>query len=266
MDILQKIIKHKHAEVNSRRSKRSIDELMSSDLFNREGNSMVEALTASDSSHIIAEFKRKSPSKGIINDAVSVGDVARGYEQAGCAGISILTDLEFFGGSPVDIENTRSDVSIPILRKDFIVDEYQIYEAKAMGADIILLIAEALEKDSIEKFAKKAKELGLEVLLEMHSENQLPKITEWVDIIGINNRDLKRFKVDIQTSIDLFSKIPAEFVKISESGIHNADAIIRLTGVGYQGFLIGENFMKHEDPGKAAADFVKNLQQLKHLW
>lgn len=266
MDILEKIIAEKRQEVVHRKKVHDEYELKSRPYFNREVYSMSTALTRPGSSHIIAEFKRRSPSKGVINNQSGVLDVTLGYQEAGCAGISILTDEPFFGGSLQDIVTVREKIRIPILRKDFIVDEYQVLEAKAMGADLILLIAEALTKDEVKQLAKCARLLGLEVLLEMHSQEQLDKICEEVNIIGVNNRNLKEFKVDIETSLSLAEQLPGGYVNISESGISSADAIIKLMGAGYQGFLIGENFMRTADPGKTAQEFVENLQSLKQLW
>ncbi len=266
MDILEKIIQAKKNEITERENATSKSNLAKERYFQRTVYSMREALTCDGSSHIIAEFKRKSPSKGSINGHSTPIEVTLGYQSAGCAGVSILTDGPFFGGSPDDIISVRDQLSIPILRKDFIIDEYQIFEAKAIGADIILLIAEALSKEQVEQLAICAKQIGLEVLLEMHSDVQLNKICDEIDLVGINNRDLKKFRVDIETSLSLAGRIPPGFVKISESGISSADTIIKLMGSGYQGFLIGENFMKTEDPGQTADDFVKNLQSLKQLW
>ena len=266
MDILEKIIASKKHEISNREKKHDRDDLKTRPYFKREVYSMSAALTQASSSHIIAEFKRQSPSKGVINDQANVLDVARGYEKAGCAGVSILTDGPYFGGAPEDILTVREHIKIPILRKDFIIDEYQIFEAKAMGADLILLIAEALTKKTVHQLAKCARLIGLEVLLEMHSQEQLDKICDEVNIIGVNNRNLKEFKVDIETSLSLAEQLPAGFVNISESGINSADTIIKLMGAGYQGFLIGENFMRSDDPAAAAEGFVRNLQSLKQLW
>ena len=266
MDILQEIIAKKREEIQDRKKRHPLEEVKTDPNFERSAFSMREALTMDGSSHIIAEFKRRSPSKGDINVESDVLNVVKGYQAAGCAGVSILTDQPFFGGSPEDIRKVRSHIRIPILRKDFIVDEYQVFESKAMGADIILLIAEALEKSEVEELSLKAKEIGLEVLLEMHSSDHLHKICPSIDLVGINNRDLKKFKVDIATSLKLAGQIPPGFVKISESGISSADAIIKLMGSGYQGFLIGEHFMKTSTPAKTAEDFIQNLVSLKQLW
>ena len=211
-------------------------------------------------SGVIAEYKRKSPSKGIINDTDSVERVSVWYMQAGASALSILTDEKYFGGKNEDLMTARKFNFCPILRKDFVIDEYQIIEAKSIGADAILLIAEALEKDEVLTLAKKAKSIGLEVLMEIHTEDQLEKANEFIDIIGVNNRDLKTFKVDIENSIRISSKIPSQFVKISESGISSPEDVKKLKKYGFQGFLIGENFMKSDQPGKACANFLREIK------
>ena len=180
------------------------------------------------------------------------------------SGLSILTDNKFFKGQNEDLTNARNFNEAPILRKDFIVDEYQIIEAKSIGTDVILLIAECLSKSEIATFSKLARSLGLQVLMEIHSEKELVKLTPNIDIVGVNNRDLTTFKVSTQTSIDLFPIIPDDFVKISESGISQPKTILQLKSVGFQGFLIGEAFMKTQQPSKTCADFIEKLE-LIHL-
>ena len=179
---------------------------------------------------------------------------------AGASGISILTDTQFFGGSLDDLLLARKTVSLPILRKEFIVEEYQIYEAKASGADAILLIAASLSKQEIRDFSILAKQLQLDVLVEIHNEAELEKsVHATVDIIGVNNRNLKTFEVSIENSIRLSEKIPSEFVKISESGINSVENVKELKKYGFEGFLIGEHFMKTENPGNALKDFISKL-------
>lgn len=259
MDILEQIILHKKKEVASLKEQISIKELEKERWFERETISLQQRIQDSDSHGIIAEFKRKSPSKGIINAYSNPKEVAPLYQEAGAAGISILTDSNFFGGSIDDILAARPHVQIPILRKEFIVDEFQIIQAKAIGADAILLIAECLTESEIKQFSKCARSLNLEVLMEVHSEEMLNKANEYLNIIGVNNRNLKTFEVNIEQSIKLFSKIPSNFARISESGVSNHKEIHTLQKVGFDGFLIGENFMKTENPGKTCINFIQNI-------
>lgn len=208
---------------------------------------------------IIAEFKRKSPSKGWIHADARVEEITFGYNAEGAAGISILTDTDFFGGSTEDITTVRNQISCPVLRKDFVVDEFQIYEAKAIGADVVLLIAAALTIPEVKNFARLAHRLGLEVLLEVHNKEELSYLNEFVDVVGVNNRNLKTFQVDTGISADLAGYIPTEFVKISESGISNIETVKELNQLGYRGFLMGENFMKETHPAFALKEFLKQL-------
>ncbi len=266
MTILDKIVANKKRVNAYRRDSIPVDILEQSPLFNRQTLSFKAALQDMQSAGIISEFKRHSPSKGDININAEVSEVTTGYAKAGASALSVLTDLQFFKGSNDDLTEARSLNQIPILRKDFIVDEYQIIEAKAIGADVILLIAECLEAAQVAQFAKTAKQLGLEVLLEIHSESQLPKITPDIDVVGVNNRNLKDFTVSIQTSIDLFHEIPDECVKISESGISDPNVIVELRRVGFQGFLIGEHFMKSENPAEQCAEFIERVKYLEDLY
>lgn len=260
MTILDKIIAEKYIEVEENKNLISIRQLEKRKGFLRTPISLKEALTRQGSSGIIAEFKRKSPSKGIINNNASVEEVTKGYMNADAAGLSILTDRPFFGGSPIDVIAARELNSIPILRKDFIVDEYQIIEAKAMGADVILLIAAALEEDEIKKLARCAKSLQLEILFEVHTREELDMVIDEVDMVGINNRNLKDFKVDLEHSLKLAEALPNQFVKVSESGIDSVDTIKMLKSHGFQGFLIGENFMKTDNPGEVCREFINQLR------
>ena len=221
---------------------------------------MVSNLLNEGATGIIAEFKRKSPSKGAINENVQIGPVVEAYDAHGASGISILTDENYFGGSNDDIIYARDIVSVPILRKDFIIDEYQIVESKAIGASVILLIAACLSPQRVQQLALFAKRLSLEVLLEIHNNEELKHICTEVDIVGVNNRDLKTFTVDVNRSIILGKRIPDDKIKISESGISDIETIMRLRQFGFKGFLIGENFMKHSDPSIAFADFVNDLK------
>jgi indole-3-glycerol phosphate synthase len=256
MTILDKIIAEKYKEVEAQKMLMPVAKLEKTEFFGRNTFSLKDALTRIDSTGIIAEFKRKSPSKGVINDQARVEDVTQGYVRAGVAGLSVLTDRHFFGGSLVDLIAARRVNTIPILRKDFMVDEYQMIEAKAMGADVILLIAAVLNREQIQRLASFAKSLGLEVLLEIHAKEELEKIVDEVDMVGVNNRNLKDFKVDIEHSLTLAKELPDKFVKVSESGIDKPETIAFLKGHGFKGFLIGENFMKQKDPGKACGAFI----------
>ncbi len=260
MTILDKIIAEKYLEVEGQKSLVSISVLERKANFKRSVLSLKESLTKPESSGIIAEFKRKSPSKGIINNQVRVEDVTTGYTLAGAAGLSVLTDRSFFGGSMVDLIAARELNNIPILRKDFMIDEYQIIEAKAMGADVILLIAAVLDKNTIKKLATCAKSCGLEILFEIHDKEELDKIIDEIDMVGVNNRNLKDFKVDVGQSIMLAKQLPERFIKISESGIDNHETIKLLKNNGFRGFLIGENFMKDSNPGNACEEFIQLLK------
>jgi len=261
MNTLDKIIARKFEEVESRKSLISSKDLEKSVYFGLENISLKAHLTNPAKSGIIAEFKKKSPSKGIINDKLSPDFVVRGYQDAGASAVSVLTDIDFFGGNDDDLKLARTVLDIPILRKDFIVDEYQIIEAKAMGANIILLIAAALSPERIVQLSSFSQSLGLEVLLEVHNQEELlTNLIDTVDVIGVNNRNLKDFSVDINTSIRLAELIPDKYLKISESGISEVDSIIQLKEHGFNGFLIGENFMKTQDPGKAMQKFVQEIE------
>ncbi len=258
MNILETIVAQKKKEVEEKRATTSIDALMK----NVSGNSysLKDSLNASRSAGIIAEFKRKSPSKGWIHEHINVNEVVPAYEANGAAAASILTDKIFFDGDLEDLKSARHQTKIPLLRKDFMIDEYQLYEAKSFGADVILLIAACLSKQQTKELAKKAKELQLEVLLEIHSEKELDYVCDEVDVIGINNRNLETFKTDVQTSVELIKKIHFDKPLISESGIDNIETILQLRDLGFKGFLIGEYFMKQQNPAIAFADFMKTLQ------
>lgn len=258
MNILEKIIEYKKAEVAERKTRTSIPALETTDLFKRKTLSLKRSLSDPTKTGIITEFKRKSPSKGIINDKADVVAVTKAYTQLGAAGLSVLTDTHFFGGSTEDLQKARVN-QVPILRKDFVIDEYQIVEARSMGADVILLIAACLDPGTVKRLAAFAKSLQLEVLLELHAEEELGHICDDTEIIGINNRNLKTFVVDIDHSLRMAEKIPAGKTKIAESGISSAANIKRFKEHGFKGFLIGEGFMKETDPGKAFKRFVDEL-------
>ena len=260
MNILDQIIASKKKELVLKKSVVSVAQLENADLFNKKTNSLSKSIINSPFG-IIAEHKRRSPSKATINNSFSVEEVVKGYENAGASGISVLTDTQYFGGSLEDLLLARSSVQIPLLRKEFIVDEYQLLEAKAFGADTILLIAAVLSKSEIKQLSEFAQSLALEVLLEVHNLEELEKsIMPSLDLIGVNNRNLKTFEVSLQNSIDLSHQIPNDFVKISESGLTSADDIKLLKSQGFQGFLIGENFMKTDKPGKSLEQFIDQLK------
>lgn len=259
MTILDHIVNNKRQEVALKKTVMPLSYLEHSPLFERPTYSLVDHLKKSTSG-IIAEHKRRSPSKSVINQNHNVFEVAKGYEQAGVCGMSVLTDNKYFGGSLDDFLMARTSCQLPLLRKEFIIDAYQIIEAKAYGADVILLIAAILTKDKIKEFSQLAKRLQLQVLLEIHNEDELHKsVMPSIDMIGVNNRNLNTFEVSLDISKKLSTIIPNDFIKVSESGISSAEAIIDLKTYGYQGFLIGESFMKTDNPGQSAKEFIKCL-------
>jgi indole-3-glycerol phosphate synthase len=257
MTILDEIVANKRKELALAIETTSLRDLEKRKLYKRRILSMTDFITDPDKTGIIAEFKRKSPSRGIINADVTIEEVTTGYFRSGASALSILTDREFFGGSEADLVRARELNSIPILRKDFILDEYQIIEARAMGADAILLIAAVLTASQVLHLARFARSLEMQVLLELHGRSELDRICEFVDMVGVNNRDLNTFEVDMEVSLELAGEIPPDFVRISESGITSPLVVKKLKSAGYQGFLIGENFMRSPDPVSAFSDFVK---------
>lgn len=260
MTILDKIVIRKKEEVALAKQHVSIKDLEKTVYFNRNTHSFKKFLLDEEHTGIIAEFKRRSPSKGVINAKASVTEVTQAYTSAGASALSVLTDIDFFGGSKEDLLEAREANSIPILRKDFMIDEYQIIEAKAWGADIVLLIASILSPHEIKSLASVAKGLGLNVLLEVHNREELERsICDDLDAIGVNNRNLADFTVDINTSFELVNEIPDKFMKISESAISSTETIHELKKAGFNGFLIGENFMKTTNPGEAIRHFVQKL-------
>jgi indole-3-glycerol phosphate synthase len=259
MNILETIIEQKKSEVKNRKSVQSISDLEKSNFFNRNTLSLKKFLLDETRTGIIAEFKRKSPSKGMINDNADVVEITSAYANNGASALSVLTDEKFFGGGADDLMKARIN-QIPILRKDFIIDEYQIAEARSIGADIILLIAACLAPQEVKTLARFAKSLQLEVLLELHGEEELQHICDETEIIGINNRNLKTFEVDIERSLRMAEKIPSEKIKVAESGISSIENINLFKKHGFRGFLIGENFMKEKNPAIAFASFVNKLK------
>lgn len=261
MNILDKIIANTRQEVEARKAQTAVSTLEQSSLFKREKHSISEFLVRPDKSGIIAEIKKQSPSKGIINDKVSIEEVGKGYAANGASAISVLTDLQFFGGKMEYLTAVRELVEVPILRKDFIIDEYQLIEAKSIGADVVLLIAACLQPKELETLAQTAQNLGLEVLMEVHDQEELDRsLNQYLDVVGVNNRNLKTFNTSIQTSLELIANIPSEFRRVSESGLKDAQTIKELKAAGYDGFLIGETFMKTENPAQTLAELVEGVK------
>ncbi|GAB4015657.1 indole-3-glycerol phosphate synthase TrpC [Spirosoma koreense] len=261
MTILDQIIAQKRVEVAQRKTEVPIAVLEQMPDFKRQPLSARDAIQDLRSTGIIAEFKRKSPSKGVINAEADVAITTQGYVGAGAAVLSVLTDEPFFGGTPADLQAARlANPGTPILRKDFVVDQYQLLEAKAWGADVVLLIAACLTPAEVAELSQQAQELGLQVLLEVHDEAELDQsLTHSVDLVGVNNRDLKTFTTSIDTSLRLVERIPDTFAKITESGLHDAETMQTLFRAGFDGFLIGEAFMKTADPAAALHRLVTDF-------
>ena len=260
MNILEKIIETKKQEVLHQKQMVPVTQLKNYPGFERKCNSLKSVLLKKEASGIIAEFKQKSPSRGEINFAVNVEKVTKDYAGAGASGLSVLTDYQYFGGTLANLARAREvNPEIPILRKDFIIENYQVVEAKAFGADVILLIAACLEKEQVKLLAKKAKSLGMEVLMEIHSIGELEKVNEFVDMVGVNNRNLKTFEVTVETSVQLAKHIKDRYIRISESGLSDAKTIRHLRENGFKGFLIGETFMRTSDPGEACKRLILEL-------
>lgn len=260
--ILDTIIEVKRREVEKFKPLSSIERFERDGFFWQIRNrSLVQSLLLPGSTGIIAEFKRKSPSKGWFKTKeLEVEPVVAAYNKS-AAGISVLTDDEFFGGDMDDLIQTKVVTDVPVLRKDFIIDKWQIAEAKAFGADVILLIAACLTPAEVKEFAAYANSIGLESILEVHNEEELGHCCDEVSMVGVNNRNLKTFEVDINSSLQLIDKIPPGKPAIAESGISSVESIVTLRNAGFKGFLIGENFMKEEQPGKAFEEFVNNLNR-----
>lgn len=260
MTILDTIVEKKKQEIAAAKARVSVMHLEESEYFYHHSKSLKDFILDPVRTGIIAEFKRRSPSKGVINNSASVGTVTKGYTDAGASALSVLTDSTFFGGSNGDLIEARKKNILPILRKDFMLDEYQIIEAKALGADVVLLIAAILTPDRVQQLAKLAKTLGLNVLLEVHNKEEMDRsLCDDLDAVGVNNRNLNDFSVSLDHSYELVNLIPDQFLKISESGISDPETIRALKKAGFNGFLIGENFMKEKDPVKAMQEFIKQL-------
>lgn len=259
MDILGKIVASKREEVKIRKKHFPVKELENSVFFDRVPVSLYTTLKKPEPS-IIGEFKRKSPSKGVINNTSSVEQVAKGYQEAGISAMSILTDTEFFGGSNNDLSTVAAFSGLALLRKDFIIDEYQVIESKSIGASAILLIATILSNRESEKLTSLASELGLDVLFEIHDENDLEKINRNIRIVGVNNRNLKTFIINMENSMDLLKQLPEDCLKVAESGFQTTGDVRKMYARGYDAFLIGEKFMRSVDPSKSAAEFITGLK------
>jgi len=262
MDILEKIIRHKRKETEERKRLYPVELLQKSIHFAAPCVSLKQYVLRPDKSGIIAEFKRQSPSKGNINPYAEVEKISIGYMQAGASALSVLTDETFFGGSNDDLKTARKFNYCPVLRKDFVVDEYQITEAKAIGADAVLLIAAVLSQEEIRRYTRLAHALGMEVLLEFYAEDELEKYIPEADLAGINNRNLKDFSVNFDHAIRMAGKLPEESVRIAESGIRKPEDVILLRNAGFKGFLIGELFMRAVSPETACRDFIRDLRKL----
>ncbi len=259
MNILETIVARKRIEVAERKMHTPVSVLEREKYFTVAPLSLRSFILDTDKTGIIAEYKRKSPSKGTINDQAAVEEVTAAYARYGASGISVLTDTDFFGGTLADLRAATIH-RVPLLRKDFMIDEYQLVEARAHGASVILLIAACLTPAEVKAMADTAHGLGLEVLLEIHNDEELDHICDTVDLVGVNNRNLKTFSVSIDTSLGLIHKIPKEKPAVAESGISDVNTIVTLRQAGFKGFLIGENFMKQPSPSIAFADFVHQLK------
>ena len=261
-DILETIVANKRKEVARQKQAVNLQTLVAlgSDRLERPTFSMRQSL-ASSATGIIAEFKRKSPSKGWLHPGAKVQDVLPFYAEGGASACSILTDGDFFGGSLSDLQQARRLVNIPLLRKDFIVDPYQLYQARVMGADAVLLIAACLSKEECAQLAATAHSLQLEVLLEVHSAEELDHVNADIDMLGVNNRHLGTFNTDVKHSFTLIDQLKGYApLLVSESGISQAETVKQLRAAGFRGFLIGETFMKTAQPGETLRNFIEALR------
>lgn len=260
MDYLAKIIEQKRLDVASAKRRVQIADLKLRCADLPAAYPFAQSILSRNG--IIAEFKRQSPSKGVIHANIEPCDVVPFYEKAGVSAVSVLTDTPFFGGTLHDLVQASQCLGIPVLRKDFIIDEYQIYEARANGASAVLLIAAVLGKNECEHLAGLARAIGLEVLLELHVEEELDRLVDGVTVVGINNRNLQTFGVNLEHSESLAALLPHSLPRISESGINSTNEMIMLRKGGFNGFLIGECFMREHNPGEACVDFCNNYSML----
>lgn len=260
MSILKEIVANKQQEVSQRKRAVSLLELESMPNFTKECLSFKEHLLNPEKLGIIAEFKRRSPSKGIINAKAEAKNVTSGYQAGGASALSVLTETSYFDGSDIDLTEAKSVTSIPIIRKDFVVDIFQIAESKALGADAILLIAEVLEKEQLSEYLAYAHEIGLQALIEVHGESDLIKLPSAAQIIGVNSRNLNTFDVNLNHSAHMLSLLPQAVVKVAESGITSVEDYLTLKQIGFDAFLIGEFFMRNQNPGKACLNFTNAIK------
>jgi len=258
MNVLKKIISDKRKYVSLKKAEKPIEALREQLGQARPTGSLAQRLNNSKSTGIIAEFKRKSPSKGkIIKEGTNLTEVINGYTRQDVAGISILTDEPYFGGHIDDLITGNKISSVPLLRKDFIIDAYQVYESRLAGADALLLIAAALDSPTLGALTELAHELNMEVICEVHNRNEINHIPDEVDIVGVNNRNLETFRTDFNQSIKLLPFLPKDKPRISESGISNPEVIRKLRETGFNGFLIGEYFMRHHNPAVQLSEMIK---------
>lgn len=257
--MLLEIMANRQRQVTHNKTSYPVELLEKSPYFDRQPVSLSQQITDPDKHGIIAEFKRRSPSKGFINKGADILEVTTGYVNMGASALSVLTEEVYFSGGDRDLILARTANECPILRKDFMVEEYQVIESRSLGADAVLLIAACLDSDTLRRLYRLARSLGMEVLFEVHEAVELDKIPGDDLIIGVNNRNLKTMKVDIQTSIDLAKLLPDSFVKVSESGLNTAHELRLLRAAGYDGFLIGEQFMKYANPALALKEFIEQL-------
>lgn len=262
MKTLNDIVNHKKHEVEMRKQLYPIRLLETSIYFETKPVSLKKYLQRKDKSGIIAEFKKQSPSLGVINKYADIEKTSIEYMQSGASALSVLTDSKFFGGSENDLKTARKFNYCPILRKDFIVDEYQIIESKSLGADVVLLIASVLTAEEIKSFSLLAQQLGMEVILELHDLDEVKKLFHATDIVGVNNRNLKTMEVNIHRSLQIAPELPVEMLKISESGIEKPESIVMLKNHGFKGFLIGSYFMRQSKPHEACRELIHKLNKI----
>ena len=261
--MLQQIVKAKRRDVQQNKLDVPVARLERSGFFQTGTYSLESSLRRKDGYGIIAEFKRQSPSRGIINNTASVEDVCMRYINSGAAGVSVLTNNEFFGGSNEDLVKARRLLQGPVLRKEFIIDKYQIIESRSLGADVILLIVDILSAAELEGFSTLAASFGMEVLFEIHDEGGIKKLPQEARMIGVNSRNLGNFSIDMDILKRTIGRLPGDAVKIAESGIDSAETLISLKNEGFGGFLIGERFMRETDPGMSCNDFIEKLNTLQ---
>ncbi len=265
MSVLEKIVRNKRVEIEATKRNTPVALLEKSKYFQRDTLSLERSLLDKGKHGIIAEFKRQSPSRGVINNGVTPENVCPRYLSAGASAVSVLTNGEFFGGSNEDLAGARKLCDGPILRKEFIIDEYQVVESKSIGADAILLIADILSAIQMKRLSELAKSLKMEVLYEIHDKNGIEKLPPGSRLTGINSRNLGNFSIDMKILNQTISMLPPASLKIAESGIHSAEAVSGLKNMGFTGFLIGELFMKEKDPGAACRKFISELKNLGSL-